>query len=179
MDTPTVKHYKLAHRELTAWAAIPGGEPVTSSRLDTHVIGQLVEGTTYEWLNQMAFWQYRPYMLEHSALTFPIVVRVEGFGPWKVYACECCEEGCGLICLCPPNICPGECRLVAEFRECITHDIHTAAPEGIIDEYRLAELLTGRNLDDMEYREYRSLGAVIQRSLTSPLSHRLPMSVSP
>ena len=173
-EHPLVRHYKAAESDLGAWAALPNGQPVTQSRLDMYVVALLTPGSSFQALDSMTFRQYKPYLDNISEITMPIRMRVKGTGPWEIYECGCCQESCGLICLCPPESCTKGCSLYTQFRELMSHDLHIVAPEGLVDTFRLVEILVGEPIADWEYHKYRVVSAIITRSMNNPLSHRVP-----
>ena len=171
---PLVKHYRLAERELSAWA-LEGGKPVTTSNLDMHVASQLL-GVSYANLDKMTFRQYKPYADVISAATYPEFVRVMGTGPWKLVPLgdpyQPCQIDCGLICTCPFS--PSEIEFLdtdigaIEFREMLTEDYHAVAPYNIMDQYALAERLLGKKIDEMPQSLFRTVSVAIQRSFNDP-----------
>lgn len=177
---PLVGHYRRAERELSAWQMQAGGEPVTQSRLDMHVASQLL-GSSYAELRYMSQRQYYPQQQVISEATYPIRMRVAGTGPWTLSECNCCQT-CGLLCTCQPSPCSEpDCQKASatSFREMMTEDYHHVAPNHIMDQYALVELLTEQPVEDWPYSRYRTVAVAIQRSFTDPFWPTQPPEENP
>lgn len=176
--TPTVRHYRLAERDLAAL-----GVQATTSALDQHVVCQLSD-LTYAQVDAMAdIWDYQPYATALAEAIRPVRVRAEGIGPWTLTSCGCCmAPECIPICTCGAACDPGpdaDCGdWTVTFRPVTPRDYHVAAPYHVMDTYRLAELVTGESVDDLEWRRYRTLNAAITRAQYDPFWPRRPRAGS-
>ena len=161
MDTPLVRHYRIALAELQAWQ-----EPISQATLDRHVICQLTDDV-YSRLGRKPMRQTQALYDELATLSMPTQVRVAGTGPWEVFRCACCRT-CLVICTCQPTPCECEAEPLCTVREFLTEDLHHFAPHGFVDAYRQAERLTGESIDDWPYADFRTVDSIIGRSLDSP-----------
>ena len=171
-DTPMAKHYRAAELELHAWAN-NGGDPVTPSLIDMHVLSQLTD-FNYLQLDRMDMFEYQPLLEELLLVTMMPSGKVIGNGPWTINVCSCCVSGCGLLCFCEkectcgPDKTPNQQELF-RFRPMKSRDLHVVAVgRQMQDTYKRAELLTGKPVDDMPYGEFRLLDMAINRSISNP-----------
>lgn len=177
--TPLVRHYRLAQRELEAWAAHTGESP-TPALLDFHVAGQLYD-TTFARLRAMPAPQSRPYLLAVlSSIRHP-QLRIEGTGPWTFTEVEDCADG-QRLCHCVNDACPqfgaAAGGRVITMREMMTEDYFQVAPYHVVDVYALVEILTGEMIDEWEYGLYRAIGDAAMLAMSSPLSLSRPPASS-
>ena len=161
LDQPTVANYRKARDELRA-----SGETVCQATLDQHVIGQLT-GEPYLRLSPMPIRKYKPLLDELAVLTMPPPVRATGTGPWDVVRCGCCRT-CLTICTCRDLDCGCGAEPLCTVRVMYAQDLKVVAPHGSMDAYAMAELLTGEDIAAWPYGDYRTVDAVIGRSIDSP-----------
>ena len=163
MNTPKLKHYELARRELTLWR-----EPINQARLDRHVFCQLT-GRAYHEVGQMPYAMIREERMAFNEAITPVLMRRTGNGPWTFTHCDDrdnCE--CATVCSCPLSSNTEEAPL-AELRVVMTDDVDNADGEmlGIMQACYSFPLPV--DWDDMEYKLYLSLAVAIAQSYTDPL----------